>query len=261
MKYATFWLMSLLFGGLAGGFFSACDSPEALVDPYRHIADPEARSLLAKAMETAGGLDRWRSKESLLFRKDFTLYDETGAVERSVVETHDYRYRPEEVVRISWQKDSAVHEITYRAGRAVKTIDGRPDAGASPESLRNTVLSATYVVSIPFKLLDEGVELTSLGQDTLEDGQVVQVIRGIFNPEEHDNHSTPDIWWYYFAAEDHRLAAYMVKHADHYSYVKNEDYMMLDGFLFPRVRKSYRVDAERKVLYLRAAYVYEGMEN
>lgn len=248
--------MILLFG-----LFGACDSPEPTIDPYLHIADPEARSLLERAMETAGGLDRWRAKELLLFRKDFALYDETGAVERSVVETHDYRYRPEEVIRIRWQQDSAVHEIAYRQNQVIKTIDGRPDTGASSESLRNTVLSATYVVSIPFKLLDEGVELTYLGRDTLEDGQAVQVIRGVFNPEEHENHSTPDIWWYYFDAENHRLAAYMVKHADHHSYVKNEDYLMLDGFLFPRVRKSYRVDSERKILYLRAAYVYEGMEN
>ena len=53
------------------------------------------------------------------------------------------------------------------------------------------------------------------------------------------------------------FVAYMVQHADHYSYVENQSFHEVEGFLLPKTRKSYRVDQDRNILYLRADYAYD----
>ena len=261
--FISSWGIMLLFAVSLSFVFDACKEnvPQTSIDPYQHISDPDVKKILIAAIEKSGGLDNWNNKTFLRFKKDFTLHEESGAIEKAVIETHSYQYQPEEEIRISWEQDSLQHQLTYRQGKVEKTVNGRIDKNTNTQSLQNTVLSATYVISIPFKLLDKGVLLTYEGLENLEDGQEVAVIRGEFNPDLHENHSTPDIWWYYFDPSDYKLVAYMVKHADHYSYVKNERFTMVNGFLFPKERKSYRVDEQRNILYLRAAYVYEEMED
>lgn len=234
--------------------------PPPASDPYGHIKDNEARALLQKGIERAGGLEAWNNLQTLHFEKYFALYDSTGAVETEARQVHDYRFLPNQQINISWNAGGALHKMVYENGQAGKTIDGQIDASANAPSLLNNVLSATFVISIPFKLLDEGTELRYLGVDTLEDNQVVEVLQANYHPDEHDNLTTPDTWHHYFDRDDFTLVAYKVRHADHYSYVKNLGYTTAGGFLFPTERVSYRVDEDRNILYLRAAYEYSDYE-
>lgn len=229
-------------------------------DPYAHIQDVQARQLLRKAIERAGGLEAWNNLQTLHFEKYYALYDSTGAMEIEARQTHDYRFQPNQQINISWNAGGALHRMVYENEKVTKTVDGQVDASADPQSLLNNVLSATFVISIPFKLLDPGTELRYLGVDTLEDNQIVEVLEASYNPEAHDNLSTPDTWHHYFDQDDFTLVAYRVQHADHYSYVKNLGYTTAGGFLFPTKRSSFRVDDQRNKLYLRAAYEYGGYE-
>lgn len=251
----------VLFLLLIGCFACKPDrAPAVAPDPYAHLSDPEARTLLQRAIARAGGLEAWQSMRELHFQKYFALYDAAGNVESENLQSHDYRFQPEEEVRITWMSGGAAHRMTYRDGQAAKEVAGRADTLADPQVLVNNILSATFVISIPFKLLDDGVKLTYLGVDTLEDGQAVEVLRADYDPPGHDTHRTTDTWWHYFTQDDHRLAAYLVRHADHYSYVTNEQDTIVSGFLFPTVRESYRVDSLRNKLYLRARYRYADYE-
>lgn len=234
----------------------ACKQPENTISPLAHIKDNKIKTILTQAMETTGGLDNWINKKSIQFKKYFALYDEQGNTEQAVYQKHIYQSYPNKSIHISWEKDSLMHEIKRKEGKITKFVNGQIDTTANPTSLKNTVLSATFVTNIPFNLLDKGVELSYDGSDVLEKNEAVEVIKAVYNPEKHDNHSTPDIWWYYFNKKDSRLVAYMVKHADHYSYVKNLSYLEKDGFLFCGKRQSFRVDSERNILYLRAEYEY-----
>ena len=234
---------------------SAPDHASA-ADPYQRIPDAQARELLRKAIDRAGGLNRWNSIKTLRFKKYFALYEESGAIENKALQIHEYVFRPEEQINIEWEKDGVGQKMVFENGRVVKTIDGQPDTTIDQRSTINNVLSATFVISIPFKLLDQGVELSYAGPDTLEDGQVVEVIKAVYDPAEHENHSTPDVWHHYFSGDDYRQVGYLVQHADHFSYVRNLSFNTVDSFLFPKERKSYRVDSLRNILYLRAYYDY-----
>ena len=51
-----------------------------------------------------------------------------------------------------------------------------------------------------------------------------------------------------------------MQHTDHFSYVKNLTFQEVNGFVLPQLRKSYRADSSRNILYLRAEYEYDHFE-
>ena len=226
-------------------------------DPLSHITDGEVIRVLSAAMDKAGGLERWNQLASLQFTKDYSLLLESGEVENAAFQKHLYSFGANPTVDIEWEKEGKAHAIHFKGGQYQKLLNGGPDTSMAQQSVINTVLSATFVVSIPFKLLDEGVQLSYGGLDTLGNGKVVEVLQASYDPEEHAEHSTPDIWQHYYDAEDYTFLAYMVQHADHYSYVENQSFHEVEGFVLPKTRKSYRVDQDRNLLYLRADYAYD----
>ncbi|MEZ5040615.1 MAG: hypothetical protein R2828_11995 [Saprospiraceae bacterium] len=255
-------LLTLAF--LSSMIWLSCgtSTPEATQapDPYQHIQDEQVKRVLGAAIEKAGGLASWRNIQSLRFQKDYALLTETGDTESAALQTHTYTFHPSTKVLMEWEADGKALTITYEDGTAVQSIDGKPDPSAKTQALIDNVLSSTFVISVPFKLLDEGVQLSYAGLDTLAGNRVVEVIRAVYNPVDNASHSTPDTWWHYYDAKDFTFLAYMVQHADHFSYVENLSFHTVDGFMFPHERKSYRADSLRNILYLRADYKYEGFE-
>lgn len=248
-------------------FIIACAQPEShqettvvSQDPFAKITDQEAREVLQKAMEAMGGLDRWKSKQELSFNKDFKLFREDGSVENDVLQYHNYTYGTNPSVSIEWSKDDSEHAIHRKEGKVSKTINGTEDSEANLQSITNTVLSSVFVVEIPYKLLDPGAVISYAGIDTLDKGQIVDVVQVVYDPEAHSNHSTPDIWKLYFDAESSIMLGYMVQHADHFSYVRNLSDTVVDGFTFVKTRDSWRVNEERELLFLRATYAYDGYQ-
>ncbi|MEM7372404.1 MAG: hypothetical protein AAF587_27540 [Bacteroidota bacterium] len=232
-------------------------SPE--IDPFAHISDLQARKVLISSMEAMGGLAKWRSKKQLSFQKEYALLLENGEVEASANQQHRYSYEPNKI-EIAWQTNDQQHLLVQENGEIVKTIDGQIDSLASQSKLTNTILSSTFVIDIPFKLLDPGAEIRYRGQESLENGQQVEVIQASYSPATHVNHSTPDIWKLYMDKNSHKLVGYMVQHADHFSYVRNLSDTIVDGFTCVTERESYRVDSLRNILYLRATYAYKNYQ-
>ncbi|RMG29648.1 MAG: hypothetical protein D6730_03545 [Bacteroidetes bacterium] len=248
------WVLAMLLG---------CQSPPAAPpeeDSLSHIADTAARRLLHTALEAMGGLENWRKMRQLRFYKEYTLLLENGEIESQAQQWHTYTFLPEERIEISWEQQGAPHRILYQQGVPTKYVNGQPDSTANASSLKNTVLSSVFVVSLPFKLLDQGTNLSYLGFDTLANGQAVEVLQASYNPQQHAAHSSPDTWQLYFDKEAHYLTAYLVQHADHYSYVENLRDTLVQGFRFPLERKSFRADSLRNLLYLRATYRYANYE-
>ena len=224
------------------------------------ILDAKVQEILDKSFKTMGGLKNWQQIKRLQFSKHFRLLDSLGKEEQNVQQYHDYTYMPQERYEYRWEKDSSSYQVVYKNDAYKRYINDVVDANAEEQKLKNAMLSSTFVINIPFKLLDEGVAVSYAGLDTLEGGIPVKVIKATYNPSAHDNHSTPDIWWYYFQEDSHLLEGYMVQHADHYSYVRNLTHTKAGGFTFPKHRKSWRVDKDRNELYLRAEYHYGDYE-
>ncbi len=223
-------------------------------DPLSHIRDAKAARVLSKAMERAGGLDQWQKKRSLQFRKSTVLYLENGEVESMADQLHTYTYADPSVVEIEWMEGPDKMKLTSDYNSVSRTKNSQPDSRLDPVSGLNSVLSSTYVISIPFKLLDQGVELKYLGLDTLEDHSVVHVLQAEHEPS--DNPEEYDTWWHYFDHDTYRQVGYLVRHADHFSLVKNLSFVMVDGFEMVKDRRSYRVDERGNIDYLRAVYEY-----
>ena len=236
----------------------ACQSgsKEEERDPFSHIQDTEAVEILRMALQQAGGLERWRKKRSLQFRKSTVLYEANGEVETMTDQLHTYQYKLPPSVQIEYQEDSVHVVLSSNYNEVLRTVDGRPDPGFDVVAGMNGILSATYVVSIPFKLLDAGTELTYQGIDTLPDQSIVHVIQAEFEPT--TDPTEYDTWWHYFDMDSYRQVGYLVRHADHYSYIKNLSYSEVDGFEMVKDRRSFRADPSRNVDYLRATYQYSN---
>jgi len=262
MPIRSFSFMALML--ILGLLSSACQQPVSNEaeesDPFALIADKDAQSVLRDGIEAMGGLERWRSKQEIRFHKTYDLLLEGGDVEAHAEQLHTYSYKSGPEITISWEKEGEVHLLQQVEGDISKTVNGQPDTSANPQRLINSILSATFVANLPYNLLDPTAEISYAGLDTLETGQVVDAIRVVYNPEAHDNHSTPDIWHVYFDEQSHVMVAYMVQHADHYSYVRNLSDTVVEGFRLVTDRKSWRVDSARNLLYLRAQYAYSGYE-
>ena len=227
---------------------------------FDHINDQDAKKLLKKAIDRAGGLSNWEDLSDLAFQKYTALFDEQGNIEVEIDQQHKYHFTASPQINISWQKQDKNYELKQTNTGVQQTVDGKIDTTANTQTLKNNILAATFVMSIPFKLLDPGVALRYAGRDTLQDDTIVEVLEAKYAPNSFKNHSTPDIWWHYFSVEDYREIGYMVQHADHFSYVRNLGFEEVSGFLFPTRRESYRVDAKRNKLYLRAKYGYRDYE-
>jgi len=228
-------------------------SPE---DPYAHIADEQVRDVLRKAISAAGGIHKWRAVERLSYTKRSRLLLEDGAIEWEVVQRHEYQMRPGFTADISWEENGNSHIIRYEDGEAVKEVNGVPDS----TSVEETVMSALYTLGMPYKLLDAGANLRYEGVDTLRDGTTVDVIKATYRPEEHQNHSTSDVWWYYFDRDDGSYRAAMVYHPPTYAYIENVEIHKDLPLRFNAHRKSYRSDSLRNIRFLRAEFWYSDFD-
>ncbi len=250
-------VLLLLAGAACSG---PADRPSVPIDAFAHIADVQVRDLLANAIQQAGGIDRWQSKAMLKFDKKTVLYHADGSVELASDQQHTYTYGASEDIEISWSKDGQHHQLSSIDGMVTKLVDQVPDTTISPSAATNTVLSAVYVISLPFKLLHPQINLTYEGIDTLGAGQEAHVLRAQYQPAETTSYDTEDIWWHYYRTDDHTQIGYKVQHADHISYVANLAFTRANGILFPTERKSWRMNEDGSLSYLRAAYAYSNYQ-
>jgi hypothetical protein len=236
----------------------ACETPREQVDPYAQIQDEKARAIIQTSIEHAGGIARWQNLKRLSYTKDFQLFLESGEVEKTYEQVHDYQYDPLIIDIQSVENGQTIH-TRLEEGIYTRTIDGTP-ADASQDVLEKAINTSTYVIGMPFKLLDPGAKIRYEGEATMHDGRTVDVIRVDYNAEAYDNHSTTDTWKYYFDKTDRKIVANWVKTSDHYSLVENISFVRADGILFNRQRKSYRVDSLGNRLWLRASYLYDNYQ-
>jgi len=245
VKITTFLLFcfwSILFGG--------CE--EKNLNP--------AETIVRKSIIAHGGWEAWEKVRQVKYRKTILLFDSTGQLESKVIQFHSYQLKPLFTGEISWKVAEDTHRIVYDGEQAVKMINGQAlEDSLASQNAYNSMMAAHYVLFQPFKLLDPGVVLRYEGRDTLEEGEVVDVVLASYN-RDNSNHTKSDRWWYYFDASSNRLLANMVEHEANNSYIKNLDYDATNALLLNHHRKSYTVDSLRNLLFLRAEYFYDDIK-
>ncbi len=241
-------LLSLLFW--------TCSESEVQNDALMHVEDSEARKILGKVLDASGGLRHWNNFSSLRYNKYFKLYTETGDIEKDVRQSHKYVYKPKKFIEITSDEGDVFKKLIFDDGNIQEKVNNKVNEETDTKTLMNKLHTSLFVIGLPFKLADPGVDLTYEGKDELEDDTKVHVIKALFDPAANVNHTTQDIWWFYFNKKTYLMEGYLVKHKDHYSYVRNEKTQTKGGFNFPVKRSSWRSDAKRNKLYLRATYDY-----
>ena len=224
---------------------------EAAYDPYEHIENDQVRTILRKAIDKAGGYEKWSSLKTIEYTKHNMLFLEDGTTEVDNIQRHEYTMRPEFKVRITWEKENVNHLITYGPEGGKRY---RHDS-LTTQDPTETVMSAIYVLGMPFKLLDAGTRLEHRGQVRLESGEIADEIKATYDPGENENHSTQDEWYYYFGADGTFFGA-MVYHAPTYAYIRNLEFDTSTPIQFHKHRKSYRSDSSRNIQFLRAEFWY-----
>lgn len=243
--------------------FASCnraENPPEIASPYVNISDERVRKVLKRAIDRSGGIEKWRSIKTITYIKRSKLLHEDGSTESDITQHHNYTMQPEFGAEITLEKDGDNHLVRYTSSGISKQINGKEDTSASSAILEENVMSALYTLGMPFKLLDEGASLKYEGVVTLKEGKEADVIKATYSPDEHDNHSTADVWYYYFDVQSRDFLASMVYHPPTYAYVKNVDFHADLPVKLHRHRKSYRSDSLRNIEYLRAEFWYSDFE-
>jgi len=235
----------------------ACNQ-SSQVDRYAHLDDTIVKTIVKKAINHAGGIDKWESIKRLRYTKDFALLSATGEVEKTFKQVHDYQYRDSD-------KSDRIDIKSTENGDLIHTVYAKYEYSRTKnedwlkidqETLEKAVNTSLYVVGMPFKLLDEGAKITYEGETNLKDIGLVDVLRVEYDADKHDNHSTSDIWKYYFDKKDGKIVANWVQSSDHANIVENLSFERVGGILFNKKRKSYRLDSLGNKDYVRADYDY-----
>ncbi len=239
---------------------SSCATTIKERDPLSTIKDAKLKEVLNKSLDAMGGYENWNNLKTLQFHKKTALYESSGDIEKATDQIHRYTFQPQNKVSINWQEADIVHEMVLENEDAKKLKNGVVDLTAKSSSLKNSIYASTFVIGIPFKLLDEGAQLSYEGTKVIPNGKEVHVVKAVYNPTVYNAHTKADIWWHYFDVQNYQQVGYAVQLHDHTSYVENLSFDRVDGFLFTTSRKSWRMDDNGNKLYLRAAYEYSKYE-
>ena len=228
------------------------------VDPFDQIENGVIRSILKKSIEFHGGMDRWKNIRKITYSKNFDLLLKDGSVEQSFHQEHSYDYGLSDF-KITSQQNGRLVISVKTSQNFYRTVNGEPIRTNSAQ-LARTINSATYVLGMPFKLLDPGVSIQYLGVDTIPNGQEAMVLSASYDTEVHANHSSDEPWRYYFDPETGKVLGNWVLSSDHANFIENISYEEVGGLLLHQYRKSYRLDSLGNIDYLRAEYRYGDYE-
>lgn len=239
-------------------FITSCSSPT----PYDQIESLEVRSILERGINQSGGLAAWHSSPGYQFKKRSILYLEDGSIESKNTQVVQFKDYPNLEGSIIWKNasDTVRTRIEYKDGKAIKYINDIDQGEVANEEARKSFLGAHIVMSMPFKLLDLGVELTYGGEQE-QYGKTVKVLIADYNSE-NPNHTESHRWWHYFDASTYDYLGYKVFHPPTYAHVENLRTTSANGGItFPVDRITWRVDSLDNKQFIRAKFAYSEFES
>ncbi len=237
-------------------FFTHCKTT-----PYDHIESVEVRSILRKGIEASGGLAAWNADHGYQFKKRSILYLADGTIESKNTQIVQFEDQPRLSGMITWDNASDINltKIEYLDQQATKYIDGIDQGEDINEASRRSFLGAHIVMSMPFKLLDQGVNLSYAGRQE-QYGKQVEVLIADYDSDQ-PNHTESHRWWHYFDAESYDYLGYKVHHPPTYALVENLNTTTLNGLTYPVDRITWRVDSLNNKQYIRAKFAYSDFKS
>lgn len=238
-------------GSLAGTACTTSEPRAAVAEspPVETMPQGAAGDLVRRAIEAHGGWNAWSEKQSVEYVKTTTRFDAEGEPERTIVQRHLYRLRPELGVRIEYHDEEGRDVALLNDGdEAWMVVDGEVDESREARDRAwNSTFGSHYVFAMPFKLTDPGAILSAAGDRVLPDGTRARGVRVDYE-EGAGSAGGMHVWTYWFAEEDGRLVAnhltYGPDPGDHDT-TEYLEYDEVDGILLPGKRVGYLSDAEQ----------------
>ncbi len=224
-----------------------------------NLPDSEAGTIVKEAIEFSGGWKNWMDKSTLTYTKNIQFLDSLGNQLRMVSQLHQYQLRPSFKASITWEEEGNKHHVINNGTQAWMLVNDKLQTDeANLNSAWNSSYGSQYVICMPFKLADPGAILTYEGLDTLANKNMVHTLKVDY---EKDAGSSGGMhtWWYYFDKDTYEPVANFLDYGDGYSYTQYESFTEVDGIKINHVRKSYKSDANRDLLYVSTIYTNDNI--
>jgi hypothetical protein len=242
------------------GFLSCQSKKQEVVDRFKSLPDNEGGQIIRMAIERAGGWENWISKNSLSYIKKITHLDSTGAVESTEKQFHIYELKNGFKGRIEWAVGNDNFQIINDGAHAKKYKNGNELADTkSKDDAWDTSFGSHYVISMPFKLTDEGVSLTYEGIDTLILDRPVHSVK-VEYAKGAGSTGGMHLWWYLFDVDTYDLVGNYLDHGKGYTINIYEGFQEVDGLRIHKKRNRYISNEKKELVMLRTIYEYEEMK-
>lgn len=224
-----------------------------------NLPNSEAGAIVKKAIDFSGGWKSWSDKRTLTYTKKMQFFDALGNQPREASQLHQYQLRPRFKASITWEENGTVHQIINNGNQAWKFENGKLMTDKEDvNSAWNSSFGSHYVICIPFKLADPGTILTYAGIDTLANKQIVHSIKVVYE-KGAGSAGGMHTWWYYFDKDTFKPEANFLDYGDGQSYTQYDSFTEVDGVKINHVRKSYKTNANRDLLYVSTIYTNENI--
>ncbi len=208
--------------------------------------DDSSRIIIDRAIAYAGGYDTWLQKKSLSFDKKSTSYDSTGKISREIDQHFDYMMHPEFRAKITYVLRDTSIMLVHDGKKARKYYNGKmSNEQKDIDAAWNSSYGSQYVMCMPYKLKDPGINAEYVGNVTLSDGVPAQVVKTSYIKGAGSN---PDhIWYYYFEPGTGKMLANSFNGKNNsWDFTRYEQMESFGGLLLPIVRKGYNADTLNK---------------
>ncbi|MEJ7912156.1 MAG: DUF6503 family protein [Chitinophagaceae bacterium] len=205
--------------------------------------DDSSRIIIDRAIAYAGGYAAWQQQNTLSFDKKSRSYDSTGRLIRETNTHLDYMLKPEYRAKLSYQQNDTTITLLHDGKKARKLNNGQvSEQQKDIDAAWNSGYGSQFVMCMPYKLKDPGIQATYIGQVTLKDGAAAQVVKTSYIKGAGSN---PDhIWYYYFQPGTGKLLANSLNGKNNYwDYTRYEGFEKAGGLLLPSIRRGFQANA------------------
>ncbi len=217
----------------------SCGQKNVVTADLPIVMDDSSKIIIDRAIEYAGGYDVWQQKKTLSFDKKSSSFDSTGQMSRQTDMHLDYMIKPEFRAKLTYMRNDTAVMLMHDGQKARKFYNGKIQTEQKDtDGAWNSSFGSQFVMCMPFKLKDPGIQAEYMGRVKLKDGTDAQLIKTSYIKGAGSN---PDhIWYYYFEPGTGKLLANSFNGKDNYwDYTRYEEFERTGGLLLPAVRKGY----------------------
>jgi hypothetical protein len=198
----------------------------------------DAMTILSKATEKAGSLDKWNTLKEVKFGLNRKIFGENGAVEKNELHVYEFGERPKK--RISFEGEEGAF-VTYAeiVGQYFMFIDEKENTDFDEDSVSGEIKQSSLLSCVPFSIGKLEGQVKYLGTDSTEHNEITEVV-AISDVQEK--------WWFYFSKMNGDLLSYKYFNKGSINQYFIEAKQVYGGIELPVYIRKFSIEGNDKVL-------------